>query len=195
MPFDLTNNINKIPKFTCNNKVLYKLMQNPIYVTLLLTTLIMIIIVFILGEDLDYTPKEYFRVGFNILLISGIVVGIHHYAYVKLMETEQVKGGMKQIYNGIANIRDNPNYESFPVLNNEIRIPGSSNNAMNLGKTITNENILSSNDNLVSGGYPSTKTDSIDEELDSNYSDEFSGDITNTDNIENIQLENVELNI
>jgi hypothetical protein len=154
MPFEFGQTFNKFTRFTCSEGgILYTLTSNPIYLSLLLTALVMVTIIALIGEDTEdvLDKKDFIRLGIYILVVTCVIVSMHHYTYLKTMKNYESQNGFQRIYNTITDISNNPNMTSYPVLGgNEIATTpefvtqGYENDITGLGNSLGN--------NLVSGG-------------------------------------------
>jgi hypothetical protein len=117
--FEFGTTFNKFTRFTCGEGgIIYSITSNPIYLSLLLTALVMITIIAIIGEDTEdvLEKKDFIRLGIYIWVVTCIIVSMHHYTYLYAMKEYQSQNGLQRIYNTISDVSNNPNMVSYPVL-------------------------------------------------------------------------------
>jgi hypothetical protein len=180
MPFELTNSYNKVSQYICQSDFIYNTLKNPVSISLILTVLLMIIIIALVGEDLDYDRREYVRIGVHIFLMSSIVISLHHYAYSKMINDSQKEGGLSKVYNAIGGFQSNPNLDAYPVL------PRFDNSIKDIDRSSIRV------EKRISGGESNTEDDIGEYYDDDNVSVSSN---TSDDNVDNIKLENVELDL
>ena len=117
MPFDFGNSFGSIAKYACGNGVLYHLTSNPIYLALLLTALVMITIIALIGEQTEDSldKKDFLRLGVYILIVTCIVISMHHYTYIKAIMSQQSNNGINKIYNTINEVSNNSSMTQYPI--------------------------------------------------------------------------------
>lgn len=117
MPFEFGQTFGRFAKYTCGEGVLYQLTSNPIYLALLLTALVMITIIALIGEPTDgiLEKKDFIKLGIYILVVTCIIISVHHYTYLKALNEYQSKNGVSKIYNTINDLSTSSNMNNFPI--------------------------------------------------------------------------------
>jgi hypothetical protein len=119
MPFEFGSSFNKFTRYACGEGgIIYSLTSNPIYLSLLLTALLMITVIALIGEDTEEVlgKKDFVRLGIYFLIVTCVVVSMHHYTYLHAMKNYESQNGLQRVFNTISDVSNNPNLVSYPVL-------------------------------------------------------------------------------
>lgn len=147
MPFEFGQTFNKFTKSTCGEGILYTLTSNPIYLSLLLTCILMIAIIALIGEDTEdiLGVRDFIRLGVYILIISCVIISMHHYSYLKAIKVNESQNNLQQIYNTINEVSYNPNMTAYPVMGGSAAL---TTDVPNLSNLQSNVPVVSNNDEI-----------------------------------------------
>lgn len=78
----------------------------------------MIAIIALIGEDTEdiLGVRDFIRLGVYILIISCVIISMHHYSYLKAIKVNESQNNLQQIYNTINEVSYNPNMTAYPVM-------------------------------------------------------------------------------
>ena len=103
MGFDVGDLLNRAASWLCSSSIVNKVISNPIWTSLLITALAMVVIMSQFHYSLRRAGwKRTTRIALYLLLVISAVVFVHHYASVHRLRGESMQEGVRNTFMSIS---------------------------------------------------------------------------------------------